>query len=103
MQTSGTPHVQAIAVRGARGVPLVAGTGEPGNSRTSHPSGGAPTVEDVNRSSEIREFLVSRRARITPQQAGLVAYGANRRVKGLRREAVAMLAGRKAPKVLITS
>jgi transcriptional regulator with XRE-family HTH domain len=50
-------------------------------------------VEDVNRSSEIREFLVSRRARITPQQAGLVAYGANRRVTGLRREEVAMLAG----------
>ncbi len=50
-------------------------------------------MEDVNRSSEIREFLVSRRARITPQQAGLLAYGANRRVKGLRREEVAMLAG----------
>jgi hypothetical protein len=49
-------------------------------------------VEDVNGSSEIREFLVSRRARITPQQAGLPAYGANRRVKGLRREEVAMLA-----------
>jgi len=47
----------------------------------------------VNRSSEIREFLLSRRARITPQQAGLLAYGANRRVKGLRREEVAMLAG----------
>ena len=47
----------------------------------------------MNRSSEIREFLVSRRARITPQQAGLLAYGANRRVKGLRREEVAMLAG----------
>src|SRR3954465_2603638 len=43
--------------------------------------------------SDIREFLVSRRARITPQQAGLPAYGANRRVKGLRREEVAMLAG----------
>lgn len=50
-------------------------------------------VEDVNRSSEIREFLVSRRARITPEQAGLPAYGTNRRVKGLRREEVAMLAG----------
>ena len=47
----------------------------------------------MNRSSEIREFLLSRRARITPQQAGLLAYGANRRVKGLRREEVAMLAG----------
>ncbi len=35
----------------------------------------------------------SRRARITPEQAGLPAYGGNRRVKGLRREEVAMLAG----------
>ena len=42
---------------------------------------------------EIREFLRSRRARITPEQAGLPAYGGNRRVKGLRREEVAMLAG----------
>ncbi|TCC23821.1 helix-turn-helix transcriptional regulator [Kribbella speibonae] len=41
----------------------------------------------------IREFLASRRARITPEQAGLPAYGGNRRVKGLRREEVAMLAG----------
>ncbi|MEV7739787.1 helix-turn-helix transcriptional regulator [Streptomyces sp. NPDC088921] len=43
--------------------------------------------------TEIREFLSSRRARITPQQAGLPAYGGNRRVKGLRREEVALLAG----------
>jgi transcriptional regulator with XRE-family HTH domain len=43
--------------------------------------------------SEVREFLSSRRARISPQQAGLPAYGGNRRVKGLRREEVAMLAG----------
>lgn len=43
--------------------------------------------------SEIREFLSTRRARITPGQAGLPAYGGNRRVKGLRREEVAMLAG----------
>lgn len=43
--------------------------------------------------SEIREFLSSRRARITPDQAGLPAYGGNRRVAGLRREEVAMLAG----------
>jgi transcriptional regulator with XRE-family HTH domain len=43
--------------------------------------------------SEIREFLSSRRARINPDQAGLPAYGGNRRVKGLRREEVAMLAG----------
>ncbi|MEU5879151.1 helix-turn-helix transcriptional regulator [Spirillospora sp. NPDC047279] len=43
--------------------------------------------------TEIQEFLASRRARITPEQAGLPAYGGNRRVKGLRREEVAMLAG----------
>jgi transcriptional regulator with XRE-family HTH domain len=43
--------------------------------------------------AQIKEFLSSRRARITPEQAGLPAYGGNRRVKGLRREEVAMLAG----------
>jgi transcriptional regulator with XRE-family HTH domain len=43
--------------------------------------------------SDIPEFLTSRRAKITPEQAGLPAYGNNRRVKGLRREEVAMLAG----------
>lgn len=43
--------------------------------------------------AEVREFLSSRRARLTPEQAGLPAYGGNRRVAGLRREEVAMLAG----------
>jgi transcriptional regulator with XRE-family HTH domain len=43
--------------------------------------------------ADIREFLSSRRARIGPEQAGLPAYGANRRVTGLRREEVALLAG----------
>jgi transcriptional regulator with XRE-family HTH domain len=43
--------------------------------------------------NEIREFLTSRRARITPEQAGLTVYGGNRRVPGLRREEAAMLAG----------
>src|SRR3954447_10525372 len=43
--------------------------------------------------SEIREFLTSRRARITPQQAGLPVFGDTRRVPGLRREEAAMLAG----------
>jgi transcriptional regulator with XRE-family HTH domain len=42
---------------------------------------------------DISEFLTSRRAKITPDQAGLPAYGAKRRVPGLRREEVAMLAG----------
>jgi transcriptional regulator with XRE-family HTH domain len=47
----------------------------------------------VDNRDEIRQFLTSRRARITPAQAGLPAYGANRRVPGLRREEVALLAG----------
>jgi transcriptional regulator with XRE-family HTH domain len=42
---------------------------------------------------EVGEFLASRRARITPDQAGLPKYGGHRRVPGLRREEVAMLAG----------
>ena len=42
---------------------------------------------------EIRQFLTTRRAKITPEQAGLRFYGANRRVPGLRREEVALLAG----------
>lgn len=42
---------------------------------------------------EVRDFLMSRRARITPQQAGLAHVGGSRRVPGLRREELAMLAG----------
>lgn len=42
---------------------------------------------------DVKEFLSSRRARITPEQTGLPAYGGNRRVPGLRREEVAILAG----------
>ncbi|EFL01331.1 MULTISPECIES: helix-turn-helix transcriptional regulator [unclassified Streptomyces] len=41
---------------------------------------------------EVRDFLTSRRARITPAQAGLPT-SARRRVAGLRREEVAVLAG----------
>jgi len=47
----------------------------------------------VDARSEIREFLTSRRAKITPEQAGLRTYGGQRRVPGLRREEVALLAG----------
>jgi transcriptional regulator with XRE-family HTH domain len=42
--------------------------------------------------AEVREFLMSRRAKVTPVQAGL-APGPNRRVSGLRRTEVALLAG----------
>ncbi len=43
--------------------------------------------------TEIREFLASRRAKLSPEQAGVTQYGGRRRVPGLRREEVAMLAG----------
>lgn len=43
--------------------------------------------------AEVRDFLMSRRARVTPQQVGVETYGDRRRVEGLRREEVARLAG----------
>jgi hypothetical protein len=43
--------------------------------------------------SEIGQFLTSRRARLTPQQAGIPDFGGRRRVPGLRREEVALIAG----------
>ena len=46
----------------------------------------------MDHNSDIAEFLTTRRAKITPEQAGLPTYG-QRRVKGLRREEVASLAG----------
>jgi transcriptional regulator with XRE-family HTH domain len=50
-------------------------------------------MDTADHRTQVRDFLASRRARITPDQAGLPAYGGNRRVKGLRREEVALLAG----------
>ncbi|WP_035929563.1 helix-turn-helix transcriptional regulator [Kocuria rosea] len=46
----------------------------------------------MNNQAEVREFLMSRRAKLTPEQAGLPG-GGNRRVAGLRRTEVATLAG----------
>ncbi|MDY7102161.1 MAG: helix-turn-helix transcriptional regulator [Actinomycetota bacterium] len=43
--------------------------------------------------TELREFLTTRRDRVTPDQVGLPTYGTRRRVSGLRREEVALLAG----------
>ncbi|HKU35685.1 MAG TPA: helix-turn-helix transcriptional regulator [Paenarthrobacter sp.] len=43
--------------------------------------------------SEISNFLTSRRAKLTPEQAGVPLYNGARRVPGLRREEVAQLAG----------
>ncbi len=48
-------------------------------------------MKDVR--GEVREFLTTRRAKVTPEQAGLPRYGGRRRVAGLRRDEVAQLAG----------
>lgn len=46
----------------------------------------------MNNRADVREFLTSRRAKISPEAVGLPA-GSNRRVAGLRRSEVATLAG----------
>ena len=46
----------------------------------------------MDNQAEIRDFLRSRRDRLTPQQAGIIG-GGRRRLPGLRRDEVAMLAG----------
>jgi transcriptional regulator with XRE-family HTH domain len=47
----------------------------------------------VDNRDEVKAFLSTRRAKITPEQAGLPHYSRNRRVPGLRRSEVADLAG----------
>jgi len=47
----------------------------------------------MDKQAEIRDFLATRRARLTPEQAGVPTFGGVRRVPGLRREEVAHLAG----------
>jgi len=49
-------------------------------------------VTRVDDQAEVRDFLRTRRARVSPQQAGVIG-GGRRRVTGLRREEVATLAG----------
>ena len=53
---------------------------------------GSVTMSDQERRSELRRFLKDRRARISPADAGITETG-RRRVRGLRREEVASLAG----------
>jgi transcriptional regulator with XRE-family HTH domain len=50
-------------------------------------------VDRVDNRTEVRQFLTTRRAKLTPDQAGVPLYGQRRRVPGLRREEVAQLAG----------
>jgi hypothetical protein len=87
------------SVRPARGLrPLkhLAGEGERscqrGTDRTPQPGQNGLTLNAMDSSNDVTEVLSSRRARISPEQAGLPTYG-TRRVPGLRREGVASLAG----------
>ncbi|MFD8762779.1 helix-turn-helix transcriptional regulator [Streptomyces mirabilis] len=50
-------------------------------------------MSEIVPETDLREFLRTRRARITPEQAGLPPHPGVRRVPGLRREEVAQLAG----------
>ncbi len=57
-----------------------------------HAAPGDPVTSGLDRRTELREFLRSRRARIRPEDVGLLSHR-RRRVPGLRREELAQLAG----------
>lgn len=64
-----------------------------GNASAPRGAPGAFYGGSVDNRAEVRDFLTTRRARITPEAAGLPTYGEQRRVPGLRRTEVAQLAG----------
>jgi transcriptional regulator with XRE-family HTH domain len=76
---------------------VLAGTPQPRRrARTVEDMAGRDDNRDIRGDvrGQIREFLSTRRARISPEQAGLPVYGGDRRrVPGLRRDEVAVLAG----------
>ncbi|KUO15391.1 helix-turn-helix domain-containing protein [Streptomyces dysideae] len=59
---------------------------------SSHVVSGDQVTSGLDRRTELREFLRSRRARLRPEDVGLPSHG-RRRVPGLRREELAQLAG----------
>ena len=65
---------------------------QPGIGSTFHSRPELSSLDSVDSKSDIRDFLTTRRAKITPEQANLPTHG-RRRVPGLRREEVAALAG----------
>lgn len=85
---SGDKHHVFQVTRSCRGE---RGTVEGCTASTSLPPRAGRTVESVDNRAEVREFLTSRRAKITPERAGLPS-GSRRRVPGLRRSEVAALA-----------
>jgi hypothetical protein len=85
-------HIQATIRQRREGDPAVRGT-----ARASQPAKGLPNLANVasmkDIRGEVRQFLTTRRAKVTPERAGLPHYGGRRRVAGLRRDEVAQLAG----------
>ncbi|MBR7832272.1 helix-turn-helix domain-containing protein [Actinospica durhamensis] len=57
------------------------------------PAAAPVLAPDERRRAELRDFLISRRAQISPAEAGMPAGAGRRRTPGLRREEVAVLAG----------
>lgn len=77
---------------------VTSGKTPPGTAPGTAPGrvpGTAPArpLGSANRRQDLRHFLTSRRARVSPAEAGLPDGGARRRTPGLRREEVAVLAG----------
>jgi hypothetical protein len=65
-----------------------------GGNSSPHAGDRIPSQARSSVRGEIQTFLTTRRVRISPEQAGLPTYGAQRRrVSGLRRDEVALLAG----------
>ena len=62
-------------------------------SRDPLPACGRRRFDAMDTRDDISEFLTSRRAKLTPAQVGLPDFGGRRRVPGLRREEVALVAG----------
>lgn len=54
---------------------------------------GWPNTRVVDAKRLLGEFLQTRRSQLTPEDVGLATYGDRRRVSGLRREELALLAG----------
>lgn len=65
----------------------------PRSVKTRHGTDQSHILGDVADRFELGEFLRSRRARLRPEDVGLVPFGGRRRVPGLRREELAQLAG----------
>src|SRR6476659_2685834 len=65
----------------ATGAPLP-GRGYQGSGRTPLPSGRRRSVQVMDNRAEIRDFLATRRAKVSPEQAGVPLFGGRRRVPG---------------------